>query len=145
MSAVLQGVYSFMMTETTDTVGILSMDEDDIKSLARKSREFNKKNKVYKKLFEEKVHEIIKHPSNYNYTEVKRKEITTKSADSHLKKFEIIQYSRQNCRKEVRSTNPVLNSPILKDNRIKPSHLNQVSTPDVTTRTKGRVNSKKRN
>ena len=41
VSAVLQGVYNFMMTETTDTVGSLERNENEIKKLAGTSKKFN--------------------------------------------------------------------------------------------------------
>ena len=43
MSSFLLGVYSFMMTETTDTVGSLERNENEIRELAVKSKEFNLK------------------------------------------------------------------------------------------------------
>ena len=41
VSAVLQGVYSFMMSETTETVGSLERNVNEIRELAAKSRGFN--------------------------------------------------------------------------------------------------------
>ena len=62
MSAFLQGVYDFMMSETTDTVGSLVMDEEEIRELAKKSREFNKSDDSYIEMFEDRNDGAIKCP-----------------------------------------------------------------------------------
>ena len=59
MSAFLQGVYSFMMSDTTETVGSLVMDEEEIRKLAKKSREFNKSNDSYNEMFKDKCSFLI--------------------------------------------------------------------------------------
>ena len=64
MSAFLQGVYSFMMTETTDTVGSLVIAEEEIRKLAKMSKEFNKSDEAYNKMFREKIDETIESSLN---------------------------------------------------------------------------------
>ena len=59
MSSFLQGVYSFMMTDTTDTVGSLVMGEEEIRKLAKKSRKFNKSNDSYNEMFKDRNDETI--------------------------------------------------------------------------------------
>ena len=64
VSSFLQGVYSFMMTETSDTVGSLDMDEEEVRKLARLSKEFNKHDESYNKMFKEEIDETIESSLN---------------------------------------------------------------------------------
>ena len=53
VSAVLQGVYSFMMCEKTETVGALPWDESEIRRCTKASVQFNKSNLEFVSLFKE--------------------------------------------------------------------------------------------
>ena len=53
VSAVLQGVYSFMMCEKTETVGALPWDESEIRNYTKASVQFNKSNLEFGSLFKE--------------------------------------------------------------------------------------------
>ena len=64
VSAVLQGAYSFMMDETTETVGSMIMDRNEIINLARMSKEFNRGNDTFNELFNEKADEDVNIPLN---------------------------------------------------------------------------------
>ena len=82
VSAVLQGVYSFMMSETTDTVGSLNVDEDEVRELAGKSREFNLKDGAYSDLIKTCMNYDSADSSTINST----KKNNSKNQDSLKKK-----------------------------------------------------------
>ena len=85
VSAVLQGVYSFMMSETTDTVGSLVMNEEEIRELAGKSKDFNFQDGSVE-LFQDNINVELTENSDANTDrppdKMKKPDVTQNQSDS---------------------------------------------------------------
>ena len=85
VSVVLQGVYSFMMTETTEVVGSLIMDTAVVRSLARKSKDFNRKNKICTEMFRNQYTSNPDHSGPFSNADTDHTEILSNQSDEHSK------------------------------------------------------------
>ena len=128
VSAVLQGVYSFMMSETTDTVGSLNMNETQIRSLVRNSKNFNRKDKICNELFHNQF------TSNPGHTDSSTTTLTSESLPNYSdQQSDFSKSSSYNLRSQKCTSGTVANSELRSANiKQMPSECTTFNTLDTS-------------